>query len=195
MFIDSIAIKLTQKLVDRDVIKFEDWDVYLFGLQLMISGIFKFVGFMLIAGALGWIAEAMVFLTAFSLLRIYAGGFHVSTYLRCFLATCLMMFISIWLLKTTILGASVLFTFTSMLAAIALVLAYAPVDTPNRRLSEGERKLNRFRSILVIFLETIGVLLICLLSPKLLLFCNILAAACLLQSITLMPAFAEEQIK
>lgn len=195
MLIDAIAVRLTQKLVDKDIIHFDDWDVYLFGLQLMISGILKTLGFMIIAWGLGCIPETLVFLAAFALLRIYAGGYHSSSYLKCFFTTVILAYGSIYIFRLGLLQPSIINIVIMLAAASAMVIIYAPVDSENRRLSEGEHSLNRSKSVAAFVVSAIFILIVSITYPEFTMFSSIAAAAIFLESLTLAPIFAHGQIK
>ncbi|MGB7603953.1 MAG: accessory gene regulator B family protein [Lutisporaceae bacterium] len=193
--IDRLSRKITQSLIDKEIISFDDWEVYMYGLQMMISGIVKLIGFMIIAWVLGWIVEAIVFITTFSLLRVNAGGYHADTYLKCFLVTSIATFLSIGIVKYYFVSGSIIYIAIISLLAGALVLFYAPVDTPNKRMVGNEKKIFRRRSIVVLTLEISVIVIAYFISPKISIFCNIAAMAMLFEGITLTPLFAENDIQ
>ncbi|OGO76712.1 MAG: hypothetical protein A2Y23_06620 [Clostridiales bacterium GWB2_37_7] len=191
MLIDTLSRKLIQRMLDKEIIKFDDWEIYMFGLQLMISGVFKFIGFMIFAWALGWIVEAFIFLVVFGLIRVSAGGYHAKSYLMCFITTGIMMTTAILLSKLFLSRFSVVGLTVVLMIASLMVILYAPVDSPNRRLTAKERKINRIRSLLTVFCLSAIALLTYLLFPQGLVFCNVAALAMLFESITLAPIFAD----
>lgn len=193
--IDKLSRKITQRLIDKEIISFDDWEVYMYGLQLMISGIVKFIGFMIIAWMFGWIIETIVFITAFGLIRIYAGGYHADTYLKCFLITSAANFFSIWIVKSYFASSSLIYTALILFLAWVLILFYAPVDTPNKRMVANERKIFRRRSIVVLILETSIIVIVYFIVPRMLFFCSVAAMAILFEGITLTPLFTENNIR
>lgn len=193
--IDRLSRKLTQKLIDNEIIAFEDWEVYMYGLQMLISGFIKLIGFMAIAWVLGWTLEALVFIVAFSMLRVNAGGYHASTYLKCFVITSVFTFASIWLVKKYFISASFIYTAIILSMAAVLVLLYAPVDTPNKKMVGREKSIYRARSLMTMLLECSTIIAAYLINPKIITFCNIAAMALLSEGITLMPLIAENNIQ
>lgn len=193
--IDRLSRKITQSLIDKEIISFDDWEVYMYGLQMMISGIVKLIGFMIIAWVLGWIVETIVFITTFSLLRVNAGGYHADTYLKCFLVTSIATFLSIGIVKYYFVSDSIIYLAIISLLAGVLVLFHAPVDTLNKRMVGNEKKIFRRRSILVLTLEISVIVIAYFISPKISIFCNISAMAILFEGITLTPIFAENDIQ
>lgn len=193
--IDKLSRKLTQKLIDNGIIAFDDWEVYMYGMQMLIFGAFKLVGFMLIAWVLGWLAEAFVFITVFSLLRAYAGGYHEDTYLKCFLMTSGVTFLSIWIVKKYFVSESIIYTAIIVAVAAVLVFIYAPVDSPSKRMVGREKAVFRARSLTVLFVEVTVIIAAYVISPNMTAFCNIAAMAMLFEAITLTPLVAENNIK
>ncbi len=193
--IDRLSKKITQRLLDKQIISFDDWEVYMYGLQVIISGIAKFTGLMIIAWVLGWIIEAIVFITAFSLLRINAGGFHTDTYLKCFLVTSVITILSIWIVKNYFISSLFIYTAIILFSVGILVLFYAPVDTPNKRMVGNEKKIFKMRSIIVLMLEISIIVTTYFINPMLLVFCNIAAMAMIFEGITLTPLFIGNYIQ
>lgn len=193
--IDKLSRKLTQKLIDKEVIAFEDWEVYMYGLQMLISGAVKFIGFMAIAWMLGWVVEALVFIITFSMLRVNAGGYHADTYLKCFVITSGFAFLSICLVKTFYIVDSFICTAIILAVAAALVLLYAPVDTPNKRMIGKEKSIFRKKSIIMMCMETSIIVIAYLINPLNLALCNIAAMAMLCEGLTLTPLIAANSIK
>lgn len=191
--IDKICRTITQKLVKNNIIKFEDHDIYMYGLQLFIASIFKGIGIFAIAYGLGWIKEAAIFIIAFGILRINAGGYHCSTYFRCFIVTILTMTISI-ILAIFITPYNTFITIPILAISILLILQYAPVDTPNKPLSNKEYTIYRKRSIVTVSLESLIILVVYILKKELSIYCNIATIAILNESLTLMPLISKSVV-
>lgn len=88
--LQRIANSLTDKLEKAGAIAPERRAVYIYGFELIISTVSGMVAVFLIA-ALGFHRplEGIIFLAATISLRIYSGGYHADTYLRCFIITSL----------------------------------------------------------------------------------------------------------
>lgn len=188
--IDWAANTIANKLISSNVIELDDQEIYLYGLQMMISGLVKSVGFALIAWFLGWIPEAFVFIVTFSTLRLFAGGYHADTYLKCFLITASATFISIFAVKVLLADHMLAVTATLISAASLLVIRYAPIDTPNKRFVGDERSIYRKKTLSLLALQVSTILLVLLLAPQWMVFCNIAAMALIFEGITLLPVFA-----
>jgi accessory gene regulator B len=190
MLIDTLSRRLVQRMLDKEIIKFDDWEIYMFGIQLIVSAVFKLIGFMTFAWVLGWTVEALIFLTIFGMIRVNTGGYHAKSYLMCFIVTGTMMTAAILLSKIYLVHSTVALP-VILTVAVALILIYAPVDSANRRLNTKEREVNRIRSLLMAFFLSAIILLAYWLYPQGLIFCNVAAMAMLFESMTLAPIFAD----
>ncbi|WP_425449765.1 accessory gene regulator ArgB-like protein [Dethiothermospora halolimnae] len=183
--IDTVAKKTTEKLINNDIISFDDYDIYLYGLQLVYSTIVDFIGIILITFALGWIKEAIIFLLIFSTLRVQAGGYHAKTYLSCFIMTSLFVLVPIWGVKNLEVLKSLSFQGLIIFIAMIIFFIFAPKDTPNKPLSEREVKKYRRNSRILVTVYSLTIIVTCIYSKNLIEFCAIASLAVFIESLTL----------
>lgn len=183
--IDSLSRYITQRLVNNNIIDFDDIDIYIYGFQLFFATLFKGIGLLIIGATLGYIKEILVFIATFSVLRVYAGGYHSPSYLKCFIITVIFTLISI-------LGGELLtylnhfyLTLGILIIATILILIYAPVDSENRPLTESEHKRYRKISIFIIMLQVLIIILLYNFKEQLILYCNIASISILIEALTL----------
>ena len=86
--VESIAQYLTEKLIKNQIIKQESSEVYVYGLQLILSSICITICIISIGLILGQGVSAIVFLVALAGLRHNTGGYHANTYKKCFILSC-----------------------------------------------------------------------------------------------------------
>lgn len=187
MFIDNISKTVSQKMLDASIISIEDKDVYYYGLQLIVSTIIKGMGLMIMALLFDKAIEALIFIAAFGILRINAGGFHLDTYFKCFIVTSATMMLCIWL-GSVIPLSLVPYIIISTLAITALIIIrYAPVDNPNRPLNANEHKKFRIRSIYTIMIMAIIIIALYYVKNELYSYTCIASLAIMFEGITLLP--------
>ncbi|HHY78099.1 MAG TPA: accessory gene regulator B family protein [Clostridiales bacterium] len=187
MFIDNISKTVSQKMLDASIISIEDKDVYYYGLQLIVSTIIKGMGLMIMALLFDKAIEALIFIAAFGILRINAGGFHLDTYFKCFIVTSASMMLCIWL-GSVIPLSLVPYIIISTLAITALIIIrYAPVDNPNRPLNANEHKKFRIRSIYTIMIMAIIIIALYYVKNELYSYTCIASLAIMFEGITLLP--------
>lgn len=150
----AISDRIVQQLLKRDNIVQEEYEIYLFGVQQMISNILNVLSALVIGLVTGEILPCMIFLICFTAIRQYAGGYHASTRPRCYflsmsvIAAVLLIIhnfvISYWLLAGL------------MLAASLVILLLSPVDTENKRLDSIEQNYYRKKAIVIWGLESVA---------------------------------------
>lgn len=193
LFVDLVSKRTTELLIDKNIISDSDNEIYVYGLQLLIATILKITGLFMIALFLGCIKEFIVFLAAFSILRVFAGGYHAQTYLKCFTVTAASMFSIIGLGRYIPSDISINLIVILMISSICLVAKYAPIDNPNKRLTDKEYKAFKKISILIVIIETIVILMSAVFYKESISYCIIASMAIFLECITLTPLISSSK--
>lgn len=183
--INTMAKNLSKKLVTLDIIKFDDYDVIIFGLEVILSTIFEILGLLMLGFFLNSILELIIFIGFFSLLRVNSGGYHATTCFRCFLLSSILSFSSILTLKNIAWANTPLTLFLLIASATIITIAYAPIDTPNKPFSREDFTIYRRKSLLILSFEILLIILFFILNKEFIIYCNIAASAIFFQGITL----------
>lgn len=148
MITEHIIIILKQ----NKLINSKDEAIVQYGLNGLLSTLFSFCTIILIGLYCNCLMESIIFTISFFFLRIYAGGYHASTPLKCYgtsiaISITVFHFIHNLKLETTIL------TFIFILSSITLLLL-SPVDTANKLLDQEEYKVykQKTRKIIKIYI-------------------------------------------
>jgi len=189
MLIDKISKAVSQKMLDASVISIEDKDIYYYGLQLIVSTIIKGMGLMIIAILFDKAIEALIFIGAFGILRINAGGFHLDTYFKCFVVTSASMMLCIWIGSITPLQLVPYIIACALVITVLLVFRYAPVDNPNRPLSAREHRKFRIRSIYTIMIMVIIIIALYYVKTQLYKYLCIASLSIMFEGLTLLPVW------
>ena len=145
--------KLVQSMAENDVIEQDEIDIYRFGVQLLSETVLSFAIFLIIAAFFGSIVEFIIFITAFALLRQYAGGFHADRFISCLLISCCVITlfcIAIRLPDTAVYAVGAL----SVISLIIIILL-APVDSKHKRITEADRTKYRKKLTIILICEII----------------------------------------
>lgn len=158
--IGSLSKKLAKALVNQKHIELEDFELYHYGLFIVLSELFLF-SFCVLAGLLLKITvESIVFFVSFLLIRRYAGGLHVKTESKCLALSLTSLLVSIIFIKISLMNASILFCVVLQLICSILLPIISPADTPQKKLSKKERKVfKRITITILIAFAVIGILL------------------------------------
>lgn len=145
--IDKICNYLINKIKDDDPeMSQEKAEELMYGLQLIIGEIPKFILLITLAFILkiGW-------LTLFAYIsmlpyKIMAGGFHLKTHIGCTLGTLLVYFVNVLISKNIIIEPTYLKYIICLLIwilAIIMISKYAPADTINVPILRKKERRNK----------------------------------------------------
>lgn len=126
-------------------------DVYAYGIQNLLIFLFNLFSFMVIGAIFHTIMYTVVFILFYSVLRIYAGGYHASTAMRCYFISNIIVLIFIILFKNLPINNAV--SCISAFCCYTYIFMFAPVDTQNKHLDQLEKKCYGKRARIVLSIE------------------------------------------
>jgi len=151
--INNISKKMVDRLLRKEMIMQEDYEIYLFGLSQLLVTLLDVVTCIVIGIVFGSLLQTLLFLTAFMGIRSYAGGYHASTPLRCYVLTIFMITVSVVALKYIEWNVWVLLG--ALVVASIIILLLAPVDTENKPIDDVEYVYFRKMTIRVLSIEVL----------------------------------------
>lgn len=141
--INKISNNIADYFFENKMIERNDKDLYIYGLQLIISSLIGIATILCICIILNKFIDSIIFLLCFIILRNYCGGYHANSYLKCNL-----YFIGIFIITELI----IMFTPIILIEPISVVIfctslyilvKYAPVDNVNKKLSKIQKDKSR----------------------------------------------------
>lgn len=93
--LNNIATKISSIIIQKCRLSSDLIKIYTYGCELLISTGLGMMSVFLISCLLGRPLSGIIFLIVFVSLRLYCGGLHASTYLRCFILSNL-VFLSVY---------------------------------------------------------------------------------------------------
>lgn len=151
----------------------EEYEIYFFGVTEMLRNIINILTLLIIGVLMGEFLRTVVFIVAFKIIRSYAGGYHATTSLRCFVLTNIMLFGVLLLMKNISFSNTILICLAVIASSMILVLA--PIDTENKRLDEIEYIFHRKRTIIAWSTEVIIAVLCCMIKYEVIAECIVFA--------------------
>ena len=134
-------------LAAQGIIREEDAPIYRYGLEAMYSSLLELLSILTLAALIGNFWQTVLFFAAFIPLRLYAGGYHASTRLRCFL-TSLVVYVAFTIMLEIVPAAwFVPLAFIGGAVSFLIVWLFAPVIHQNHR--SGLKHQVQFRRISV----------------------------------------------
>lgn len=79
-----LAGKIVNNLVHSGVIKEEDAEIYIYGINQILTSVLSVSSALIIGLIFGVFPEIAVFMAAYIPLRSFAGGYHAKTPLSCY---------------------------------------------------------------------------------------------------------------
>ncbi len=125
-------------------------DVYRYGFEITISSILNIILVLCCGIIMGDVLASVVYLFVFILLRIFTGGYHATSYLRCNIVM-IVSFLLTYALYRILIGID---TDIRILEAILLanglpIIIFSPVKNPHKELTPKKAKKFRVISIAI----------------------------------------------
>lgn len=159
-----LAGSLTGKLLEDEVISSEEAEIVKYGLENIGSNLLGLLVILAIGGCFRHLLDSFLLWLLIFPLRKNAGGFHAKTKTRCMLVSAGMLIVSFiclvwieWTKATYILIAAIF---------LGIIFFMAPVGNQNKLLDEMEQKVYRKRTRIVLFLESMLLILACVFDWK-----------------------------
>ena len=162
----SISGTIANTLWTQGIIQEEDIDTCKYGLDVFISSAFEILSILIIAAFVGNFFEAVLFFVAFIPLRVYAGGYHAATKIKCYLISVGVYGVFTMLMNVLSHELYLMANMSVAIFSLIAVLIAAPVIHKNKTLNDIERKYYRKFSILICSIETTLILLLTSIFPQ-----------------------------
>lgn len=152
---NNITALITDKLINLNTIKSEDREIYEFGIQHIFITILNITTVIIIGLLTQSLKIAVCFVLSFIPLRIFAGGFHFRTPLRCYIfSSC---FVAAVLLAMRCFNVPLLIYCFLYCIASVVILFFAPVEDPNKPLDQTENRVYKKRTTVIWILEALAI--------------------------------------
>lgn len=137
-------------LLSQKVIKKHEKEIYVYGIQLVISSIVNLLICITISLLLGELINGLIFFVLFSSLRRFTGGFHCKTFIMCNVV--FSSIVALVLLSNKFLGKvfeNYLILIVTVIFTLICILLCSPVYNENKELTYIKKKRFRILSMIV----------------------------------------------
>lgn len=161
--ISNITNHVIQNLLQANVIRQDEIEVYEFGIETFFSDVFNLITTAIIGILIGQFWQCFIFEVIFISLRSFAGGYHASSEWKCWVLSNAMV-IGVLLLSRRLpmwfgLGVGLFL----LLVAAGVILLLAPVENENNPLDSDEIRNYKCRVRMIMLISVLsGILLYCL---------------------------------
>lgn len=152
--ISNLSQRLVAYLINHNTVDEAERELYIYGFFILLSSLYYFC-FALTVGLLcgiGW--ESILFFMAYFVIRQFAGGHHAKTEGRCLFFSSVSILLCIVLIRFSVQNTFRLPYGIAFAVAGATVIALAPLDTPEKRLNQKEKRKYRKISYAVLAVLT-----------------------------------------
>lgn len=149
----KLAHKIGNNLVNSKIIKAEDIEIYIYGINQILVSILNIASALIIGLFFGVFLEVAVFMVSYIPLRTFAGGYHAKTPLRCYILSVIMLTVVSLGLKYLHIADWVYYAV--LVVATLVVLILSPVEDRNKPLDGIENRVYKKRTIIIAAAEDV----------------------------------------
>lgn len=162
----NISLTIAKTLWNQGVIQKEDIDACRYGLEVFISSTLEIVSILIIAIFARNFFESFLFFLMFTPLRVFAGGYHANTKVRCYFVSLGVYGIFTLILKILPQKIYRPVNLVTAIFSVIVVLILSPVIHKNRSVDKIEKENYRKISIMISLVETAVILLLTVVHPS-----------------------------
>lgn len=149
-----ISKAISDQFETYDIISKEDKELYSYGVRQGLIIFLNLLTVSFIGWGLGMFVQCSVYMAAYSVLRIFAGGYHARTPVRCYFVFIIMATSMLLVIKFLTPGIIICCLILSIGGTIIFILA--PVEDSNKPLDRIERYVYRRRMCIVLLIELLA---------------------------------------
>lgn len=141
-------------LLRNNIIENEKISVYEYGFEVIISTLIGFLLVFISGVVLGELASAMIFYGLFVVVRLFTGGYHADSHIKCkltLLSLCLLVLLSTkYFIHLFSFGLHLFFLITYFVT----VFLFAPIEHKNAPLTDNLKNRNKKISVIIAIILT-----------------------------------------
>ena len=118
--------------VQKNVIPMDNIEIYQYGLEQIFSTVYTVATILAIAALTNHLISSVIFLIFFVSLRKYTGGYHASTYLKCYLGFTLIYIVFLMVLDSGFLESHMPVTLISLAVSVLVIAICSPIEHKNK---------------------------------------------------------------
>lgn len=140
---------IAELLYKNKIIKSEDKEVYIYGFEVLISSIFGFVIIISLGIIVNQLFNSIIFFMVFASTRLFCGGYHADTYLKCNIVFTFVFLIALFLFYVLKRYALFDYQIAFIILYLAAIFQYAPIDSEHKSLTVQEKQKYKRYSIIL----------------------------------------------
>ncbi|GMQ64737.1 accessory gene regulator ArgB-like protein [Vallitalea maricola] len=180
--------KISSKLIDKNIIKEDDKEVYTYGFEIIISSLLILIGMVILGIIFRCLLKVIVFILFFCSLRVQAGGYHAKSHWKCFIYFLLSCFLAILISHLLLdFDKNLIIIILVLIESCIIIISYAPVDTINKPLGSSEKVAYKKKSMVTVIVQSIIIIAMSIFLNSLEPYYMVAAIAVFMESVTVLP--------
>ena len=149
----KLAHKIGNNLVNSQIIKAEDIEIYIYGINQILVSILNIASALILGAIFGVFYEIAVFMAAYIPIRTFAGGYHAKTPLRCYVFSMIMLVVVSIGLRYFCVADGVYYVILGI--SIFVILILSPIEDKNKPLNEIEHRIYKKKTTIIVVVELV----------------------------------------
>lgn len=155
--LNKLSLFLANRIIKNSKECLYDIDIYVYGIEIFLSTIGTFLSVLLIAVLFSDVKSAVVFLSIFVPLRLFTGGYHADSYMKCF-ATSNMSWLGILTIKNIVWKKLPLaLWFAVIVISEGYIWKKAPIQSKNQPLNEKKKKRCKITARIILMIDMVWI--------------------------------------
>ena len=151
---------ITDTLYENNIISDEEVPLLKYGIEVFVLSVAEVLSIIVVSAFAGNFAETLLYFVAFIPLRIFVGGYHADTRLRCYLVLLGVYMIFSAMIKFVPPTDYAIIMAVCLVYSGAMVLLFSPLKSHTKNRSESEKKRYRKVSIIIFTAQIIVISLL-----------------------------------
>lgn len=132
-------------------------DIYVYGIELAISSIIGTLLIIVLGIVTGYLTECVIFMITLTSIRIFSGGYHADTYLKCNVITLISIMFSLItsiVMKIFFAKQMVLLSLISIFVLLVLTIVICcPIENKNKPIQQEDRNKYKWLSLTIVIIQ------------------------------------------
>jgi len=151
----NLSSHMASKMIACGAINQEDRETYQYGIYVLLTSMIHIITVLFIGALFRMVLEGIVYYGSYAVLRKFAGGYHASTSIRCYLLSLIVVAGAMFAVGHT--GNSYILLISSILLPLAagIIFVLSPVENLNKPLEGSEAKHYKKTARIILTIELI----------------------------------------
>lgn len=164
--LDKMSSMCTCVLLKRNIINESKTSIFIYGFEFFFSTVLSLISMLLISIAFQMTKEGIIFILFFMPIRMSAGGYHASSFGRCFILTNTIFILYLLLCKLIVPVLNIYLCIIITAVTLIYICINAPIVNINHPITLKRQHINHIRTRQIAAAELIIILLLYIINAE-----------------------------